>query len=166
MRLPANLGRLLPALCLGVLLSACSTFGQRDPLRIDLVGLEPLPGQGMEMRFMVKLRVQNPNDEPIGYNGIALDLDVNGQPLASGVSDQTGEVPRFGERVVSVPLTVSAFSAFRQAWGLSNNAPTRGMPYVVKGKLAGGLFGTVRFSEKGTLDFSGPAVGAPKTKGL
>ena len=33
------------------------------------------------------------------------------------------------------------------------------MPYVVKGKLAGGLFGTVRFSEKGTLDFSGPAVG-------
>ena len=142
MRLPANLGRLLPALCLGVLLSACSTFGQRDPLRIDLVGLEPLPGQGMEMRFMVKLRVQNPNDEPIEYNGIALDLDVNGQPLASGVSDQTGEVPRFGERVVSVPLTVSAFSAFRQAWGLSNNAPTRGMPYVVKGKLAGGLFGT------------------------
>ncbi|MFU3037141.1 LEA type 2 family protein [Pseudomonas aeruginosa] len=109
MRLPANLGRLLPALCLGVLLSACSTFGQRDPLRIDLVGLEPLPGQGMEMRFMVKLRVQNPNDEPIEYNGIALDLDVNGQPLASGVSDQTGEVPRFGERVVSVPLTVSAF---------------------------------------------------------
>ncbi len=85
------------------------------------------------MRFMVKLRVQNPNDEPIEYNGIALDLDVNGQPLASGVSDQTGEVPRFGERVVSVPLTVSAFSAFRQAWGLSNNAPTRGMPYVVKG---------------------------------
>ena len=74
-------------------------------------------------------------------------------------------MPRFGERVVSVPLTVSAFSAFRQAWGLSNNAPTRGMPYVVKGKLAGGLFGTVRFSEKGTLDFSGPAVGAPKTKG-
>ena len=67
---------------------------------------------------MVKLRVQNPNDEPIEYNGIALDLDVNGQPLASGVSDQTGEVPRFGERVVSVPLTVSAFSAFRQAWGL------------------------------------------------
>ncbi len=120
----------------------------------------------MEMRFMVKLRVQNPNDEPIEYNGIALDLDVNGQGLASGVSDQTGEVPRFGERVVSVPLTVSAFSAFRQAWGLSNNAPTRGMPYVVKGKLAGGLFGTVRFSEKGTLDFSGPAVGAPKTKGL
>lgn len=166
MRLPANLGRLLPALCLGVLLSACSTFGQRDPLRIDLVGLEPLPGQGMEMRFMVKLRVQNPNDQPIEYNGIALDLDVNGQPLASGVSDQTGEVPRFGERVVSVPLTVSAFSAFRQAWGLSNNAPTRGLPYVVKGKLAGGLFGTVRFSEKGTLDFPGPAVGVPKTKGL
>ena len=39
------------------------------------------------------------------------------------------------------------------------------MPYVVKGKLAGGLFGTVRFSEKGTLDFSGPSA-RRRPKGL
>lgn len=161
-----SLAKFLLCILLACGLGACSSLMPRDPLRIDLVGLEPLPGQGLELRFLVKLRVQNPNDEAVDYRGVALQLEVNGQPLASGVSDQTGEVPRFGERVVSVPLTVSAFSAFRQAWGLSNNAPTRGMPYVVKGKLAGGLFGTVRFSEKGTLDFSGPAVGAPKTKGL
>jgi LEA14-like dessication related protein len=34
--------------------------------------------------------VQNPNESPIDYNGIAINLEVNGQPLAAGVSDQQG----------------------------------------------------------------------------
>lgn len=140
-------------------LGACaSLFGQRDPLRIDLVGLEPLAGQGMEARFTVKLRVQNPNEDAIDYNGIALDLSVNGQPLASGVSDVSGQVPRFGEKVITVPVTISAFSAIRQAWGLSGGPPRQGMPYEINGKLAGGLFGTVRFNDKGVLNWPEPKV--------
>lgn len=140
-------------------LGACaSLFGQRDPLRIDLVGLEPAAGQGMEARFVVKLRVQNPNDQAIDYNGIALDLSVNGQPLASGVSDESGQVPRFGEKVITVPVSVSAFSAIRQAWGLSGGPPRQGMPYEINGKLAGGLFGTVRFNDKGVLNWPQPVA--------
>ncbi len=140
-------------------LGACSSlFGLRDPLRVDLVGLEPVAGQGMEARFMVKLRVQNPNDDAIDYNGIALDLAVNGQPLASGVSDASGQVPRFGEKVISVPVSFSAFSVIRQAWGLSGGPPREGMPYEINGKLAGGLFGTVRFNDKGVLNWPVPKV--------
>ena len=140
-------------------LGACSSlFGLRDPLRVDLVGLEPVTGQGMEARFAVKLRVQNPNEEAIDYNGIALDLAVNGQPLASGVSDASGQIPRFGEKVISVPISISAFSAFRQAWGLSGGPPRQGMPYEINGKLAGGLFGTVRFNDKGVLNWPAPKV--------
>ncbi|MBM7062898.1 LEA type 2 family protein [Pseudomonas sp. UL073] len=143
-------------------LSACASFTERDPLRIDLAGLEPLPGQGMEMRFLLKLRVQNPNDEVISYNGVALDLTVNGQPLASGVSDQRGEVPRFGESLIEVPLTISAFSAFRQAWGLSSRPPLEGLPYVLSGKLGGGLWGTRRFNDSGTLNLPAP-LSQPRT---
>jgi len=140
-------------------LGACSTlFGGRDPLRVDLVGLEPIAGQGMEARFAVKLRVQNPNEDAIDYNGIALDLAVNGQPLASGVSDASGQVPCFGEKVISVPVSISAFSAIRQAWSLSGGPPRQGMPYELNGKLAGGLFGTVRFSDKGVLNWPQPVA--------
>ena len=114
----------------------------------DLVGLEPLPGQGLEVRFAVKLRVQNPNDRAVNFNGMALDLDVNGQPLASGVSDQSGSVPRFGETVVSVPVSISAFSVMRQAWGVAGYQPGQEVPYRLRGKLADGLFGTRRFSDK------------------
>jgi len=136
-------------------LAACSTL-DRDPLRIDLVGLEPLLGQGLEVRFAVKLRVQNPNDTAIDYNGVALDLNVNGQPLASGVSDQSGQVPRFGETILSVPVTISAFSVMRQTWGMAGYQPGQGLPYTIKGKLAGGLLGTVRFTDKGVLDMPRP----------
>lgn len=140
----------------GLLLSlgACASwFGGSDPLRVDLVGLEPLPSQGMEARFAVKLRVQNPNDSTIDYHGVSLDLSVNGRPLASGVSDQSGQVPRFGEQVLSVPVSISAFRLMRQAMGLGNAPPLKGLPYELSGKLAGGLFGTVRFSDRGVLDW-------------
>lgn len=132
-------------------LSACALFPNRDPVTINVVGLEPLPSQELEVRFAIKLRVQNPNETTIDYNGIALDLDVNGHSLASGVSDQSGSIPRFSETIVSVPVSVSAFWVLRQTLGLSQTQTLDNLPYVLRGKLAGGLFGTMRFVDSGTL---------------
>jgi LEA14-like dessication related protein len=70
----------------------------REPLRVNVAGLEPLAGEGLEMRFNVKLRIQNPNDTPLEFQGVSLQLDLNGKPFASGVSDEAGVVPRFGCR--------------------------------------------------------------------
>lgn len=153
---PRLLQALLCAL-LGLILAGCTTLIPRDPLQIDLVGLEPLAGQGMEVRFAVVLRVQNPNEQPLDFNGVALELDINDQLLASGVSDQRGQVPRFGEALIRVPLSITAFSALRQAWAAAGYQQGRGLPYALRGKLAGGLFGTARFSDSGTLDWPQPA---------
>jgi hypothetical protein len=137
-------------------LGACALFPHRDPVNVSVAGIEPLPSQDMEMRMAVKLRVQNPNDTAIEYNGIAVDLNVNGRPLASGVSDQAGRIERFGEAVLVVPMSVSAFSVLRQTMVLGRAQSLNGLPYELHGKLAGGLFGTVRFSEEGTLDLPAP----------
>ncbi|MCF4997902.1 hypothetical protein GIW70_15260 [Pseudomonas syringae] len=150
--------RRLHAVILSLLLlslSACALFPHRDPVNINVVGIEPLPSQELEVRFAIKLRVQNPNDTAIDYNGIALDLDVNGHSLASGVSDQSGTIARFGETVVSVPVSVSAFSVLRQTLGLSQTQTLDNLPYVLRGKLAGGLFGTMRFTDSGKLSLPG-----------
>ena len=133
-------------------LGACALLPQRDPVNISVVGFEPLPSQDLELRIAVKLRLQNPNDTTIDYDGVALDLDINGRGLASGVSDQHGSIGRYSEAVLTVPVSVSAFSALRQALGLSQSQRLQGLPYVVRGKLAGGLFGTVRFKESGVID--------------
>ncbi len=149
----------LPALLLTLLLAGCAALSARDPLNVQVAGIQPLPGEGLELRMAVKLRIQNPNDLALDYDGVALDLEVNGRRLASGVSDARGSVPRFGETVLSVPMTVSAFSAARQALGLAEHIGMDEVPYVLRGKLAGGLFGTQRFVEKGTLDMSGVLTG-------
>ena len=140
-------------------LSACALLPNRDPLNINVVGFEPLQSQDMEVRFAVKIRVQNPNETAITYNGVALDLSVNGQPLASGVSDQSGSIGRFSETVLSVPVSVSAFSVLRQTLGLSQTQTLNNLPYVLRGKLAGGLFGTMRFTDSGKLSLPGSTVG-------
>jgi LEA14-like dessication related protein len=134
-------------------LNGCAGLLNRDDMRVNLVGIEPLQGQGLEMRFAVKLRVQNPNDSAIDYDGVALDLDVNGRAFASGVSNQRGTVPRFGETVISVPVTVSAFSVARQALGFASGDTTSKVSYAVHGRLAGGVLGGARFSDKGLIDF-------------
>lgn len=141
-------------------LSACAIYPNNDPLNINVVGIQPLQSQDMEVRFAVKIRVQNPNGTNINYNGVALDLDINGQPFASGVSDESGTVARYSETVLSVPVSVSAFSVLRQTFGLSQAQTLNNMPYVLRGKLAGGLFGTRRFVDSGKLSFPGPVTGS------
>ncbi|MDX2351412.1 LEA type 2 family protein [Stutzerimonas xanthomarina] len=147
--------RLLSVCLLMLTLTACAAVFDHDPLNVQVAGIQPLPGEGLELRMAVKLRVQNPNDRALDYNGVALDLQINGRRLASGVSDARGSVPRFGETVLSVPVTISAFSAARQALGLAEHIGLDEVPYVLRGKLAGGVFGTQRFVEKGTLDLEG-----------
>ncbi|SAL23348.1 late embryogenesis abundant protein [Caballeronia peredens] len=139
-------------------LDGCAGFFNRDSLRVSVAGIEPLEGQGLEMRFAVKLRVQNPNESPLDFDGVALDLDLNGRPFASGVSDQRGTVPRFGETIVSVPVTVSAISVARQAFGFATGDTVNKVSYAVRGKLAGGAFGGARFADTGYVDL--PAGGA------
>lgn len=160
--------RPLQPLCAAALLltlSACALLPNRDPLNINVVGIEPLPGQGMEARMAVKLRLQNPNEGAIDYNGVALELEVNDRLLASGVSDQQGSIGRFSETVLVVPVSISAFAALRQAVGLTQNQRLTNLPYTLRGKLAGGVFGTMRFEDSGTLDLPGSLSGRTLPQG-
>ena len=142
---------LWPLLCSSALVG-CSALPNRDPLSIDVAGIEPLPGEGLELRLAVRVRIQNPNDTSIEYSGAALNLQLNGRKLASGVSAATGTVPRYGEAVLEIPVTVSALSMARQVLGFMNEQDQRNVSYTVKGKLEGGVFGTRRFTDEGTFE--------------
>jgi LEA14-like dessication related protein len=143
-----------------VVVTACSALPTRDPLQVTVAGVEPLQGQGLEMRMLVKLRVQNPNDSQIDYNGVSLKLDVQGKTLASGVSDQAGSVTRFGESVIEVPVTISAMNIARQVMGAMGGKTIEKVDYILNGKLNGSLFSTVRFKSAGTLDLPKTMPGA------
>jgi LEA14-like dessication related protein len=139
--------------------SACATLP--DPLDVTVAGIEPLQGEGMEIRMLVKLRVQNPNDAEIAYTGASVKLDVLGKTFASGVSGNAGIVPRFGEAVVEVPVSVSVLRMVRQVMGMVDGKPLDKVQYEMSGKLQTGSFSAVRFSTSGVLELPKNAGAAP-----
>lgn len=150
---------ILPLLIL--LISGCATLSGADAANVRVVGFEPLPNEGFEVRFALKLRVQNPNESALSYDGLSVNLDLDGKGLASGVSNVAGEIPRFSDAVLTVPVSISAFSVVRQLLALAGGAQgdesaTAKQPinYVLKGKLgaAKGSLAATRFSDRGELD--------------
>ena len=138
-----------------LLLNACATLPDHEPIQVFVAGMEPLPGEGLEVRMLVKLRVQNPNEAPIDYDGISLKLDVQGQTYASGVSDGRGTIPRFGEAVIDVPVTISTLRVAFQAFGhmRDGKAPEK-LAYKLKGRLGRSSFASMSFATEGELDLS------------
>jgi hypothetical protein len=149
-------------LACAVLAGGCASLAHRDPLNVTVAGIEGLPGEGMELRLLVKLRVQNPNDAPVEFDGVAVDLDVQGKSFASGVSSEVGVVPRYGETVVSVPVTVSMLRMARQVVGMLDGKHIDKVTYDMHGKLSGiTAFTTHRFSASGEFDLPQNMPGTP-----
>jgi LEA14-like dessication related protein len=141
-------------------LGGCAEWLGHDPLRVNVAGLEPLDSQGMEVRFNMKLRIQNPNSAPVSYSGISVDLEVNGKAFASGVSPASGSVPAFGEAVVSVPVTVSALAAIHQMFVFVDRSQYGQIEYILRGRLSGtGITGSTRFIDQGSLSVPFPYIG-------
>jgi len=134
-------------------LGGCATMG-RDPLNVSVAGIEPMKGEGMELRLGVKLRVQNPNDSPISYDGAHVELDVEGKTFATGVSDVSGTIPRYGEELITIPVTVPAIRMAIGAIQVINGKYAGKVNYDLQGKLDGPTFSSVRFTSEGQLDLS------------
>lgn len=139
-------------------LAACAGLQFRDPVQVSVAGVEALPGEGFEMRMLVKLRVQNPNETPIDFDGVYLRLRVQDKTFATGVSDQRGHVPRFGDTVVGVAVTVPALGIVRQAVGLLDGKPTDKVVYELDGKLNTALLGGLKFQSQGELSLPGAST--------
>ncbi len=146
-----------------VALGGCASLPDRDPIQVTVAGIESLPGEGMEIRMLVKLRVQNPNPAPINFTGTYLKLDVLDKTFASGVSNESGTVPAFGEAIVAVPVTVSVLRMVRNVVGMLDGKPVEKVTYELSGKLSGGVFETQRFSAQGEFQLSPAAASSEAT---
>ncbi|GAB3332325.1 LEA type 2 family protein [Marilutibacter aestuarii] len=158
--------RLLPpaawlvGIALAWMLSACASMPHRDPLNVDVAGVESLPGEGLEIRLAVTLRIQNPNADAVDFDGAALALSLNDRTLATGVSDSAGRVPAYGERLLTVPVTIPAIKAIQHVVGFARDPGQAPLRYRVDGKLEGGWFGTRRFSNEVEFELPGAPRGA------
>ena len=145
-------------------LAGCATLP--DPVNVSVAGIDSLPGEGLELRMLVKLRVQNPNDVAVPFRGASLRMEVQRRTFATGVMDTTGTLPALGETVVDVPVTVSALNVIRQVLGVMEGQSLNKIQYSLSGKLhTGGLSG-LRFGTDGVLDAPADWSRSNKAPGL
>ena len=64
-------------------------------------------------------------------------------------------MPRFGEAVISIPVTVSVLRMARQVMGMLDGKPVDKITYELRGKLNDTGLGSLRFRSRGDLTLPG-----------
>lgn len=108
-------------------------------------------GNLLEQRFVLTLRVTNPNRFEIPVQGLSFTLDVADQPFAHGVGNRPVTIPALGDGLVEVNATTGLASFLSQFRHLGKTPGA--IPYRLKGRLVtGGHFGDLDFDQRGEMD--------------
>ncbi len=140
--------RALIACFASTLLAACAT--PAAPPQVNVASVHRIEAGPLELRFMARLRVQNPNSTPIDFSGATVEMKLYGKVIGTGVSSAGGYVPPLGETLVDIPITVSGLGDVRQAIGVYG-APDRKLDTVLTGRLVGSRFENLSFEWRGEL---------------
>lgn len=142
--------RLLIVLCVAAL-GACAGLGSlaRKP-EVSIAGLSLVQARLFEQRFALRLRISNPNDVDLPINGLSFEVEINGQPFITGLSDRPVTVPRFGEATLEVMATSTAGSALKQLRELQKGGRER-IDYRISGRLQLSGIGALPFERRGDL---------------
>lgn len=137
----------------------CAGVGTRlEPPRVSLANIKIEEVTGLETAFEIQMRVLNANDVVLNVKGIQADLDINGQPFATGVSNTPVEIPAYGSELVTVTLYSSVIKMFKSVYGLTESQE---LSYHLKGKIrvsagSGMLPSTLPFRSQGQVTLKPP----------
>lgn len=141
-----------------VFISACAGIGLSDfdEPEVELIGLEPLPSTGMEARFLVRLRVVNPNSIPLSIDGMSYEVFIRDSKVFTGVSNEALNVEAYSEATAELEVAASVFGSLALLKDLMSQPPDNGLPYRLNAKLSrSGIGGAIRVSREGTLSLNG-----------
>ena len=152
----------LPLIVLCV--TACATVpSDIESPKISIANIEPKDFAVMEQVFDVRLRIQNPNDQELGINGLKFDIELNDKEFGNGMSGQQITVPRFGSEMVNVEVITSLGSFLRQFQELNKSGVgkvryrLKGTAYVVSPSSF-----KLPFDEKGEVDLGLDPMNQPQ----
>ena len=147
-------------LCLATLvlaLSGCFSlpkdFNSLKEPKVSLAGLAIKDMNPLQPRFLVRLNVTNPNDLAVDLEGADVDLALNGQPVATGVSRSPLTLAKFGSSQMDVEVTANTLGMLQQIMLLQSKSS---IDYAVTGHLNVlnwlGPLGKLPFNFKGAVD--------------
>ena len=123
-------------------------LGMQKP-EVSVANIRLLDGNLLEQRFLLTLRVMNPNTSEIAIEGLTFKVDLNGQPFAKGVGNQPVVIPRLGEAMVEVTATTGLGGLLRQLKAFKGREK---VDYRISGRLVTGNFGGIDFDQTGEVE--------------
>jgi len=108
----------------------------------------------LEQQLGLVLRLRNPNDTDLALRGLKVKLNVDGEPFATGLSNEKVTVPALGEKTVTVEAVSSTSELLNQLRGVTGLKDIR---YTIAGTafLRGESDRKLPFEQKGVLRLSG-----------
>lgn len=149
--------RLLVLAASGVLLAACSSPLVRiHAPDISISQFSLVDVQLLEQRYHLQLRIQNPNPYSLPIAGMHYRLFLNGIEFAHGVSNQSVEIPAYGERLVEVDM-VSTIGTLLDQIQRGQLIPEDGIRYRLTGEVdVRSRLTPVGFDYHGTIPLNTP----------
>lgn len=99
-------------------LPGCANLYQdRDPPKVSVQSFRMLPEEGVP-RFEIKMRIINPNTEPLDIAGVAYTIEVMGRELLAGVTNEVPLVEGYSEEVLTLEAGLQLFELVRFVAGL------------------------------------------------
>jgi LEA14-like dessication related protein len=119
-----------------ILVSGCaSLFWMGEKPNVEIVSIMPKEMRLLEQTFLMELRIQNPSDTNLDISGMAFELEINGQPFARGVSNQSVTVERLSTKIIQVEAYTGLTSILRQLSEARKGNYTSGFKYRLKGSV-------------------------------
>tara|TARA_B110000977_G_scaffold188488_1_gene256775 strand:- start:186 stop:668 length:483 start_codon:yes stop_codon:yes gene_type:complete len=131
--------RALPIRCFSaaivLFLSGCASLSPDfDEPTVEVISIKALPAKGFEQNFEIGLKLTNPNNFELPFNGISCELSVAGATLARGVTADIPTAGAYGEARFVVPVSTSVVGGFKVIKALMDNQG-QGISYQLKAKL-------------------------------
>ena len=88
---------------------------------ISIIALQPLPAEGIEQRFVVGLRITNPNPIRVVVKGMSVRVELNDFPVLSGVSNEVPVLEPYGDVTTSITVGSDLINSLRLLASLINS---------------------------------------------
>jgi len=121
-------------------LAGCSTWFSsdfKDP-RVQLKNVEIIKARLLEQQFMLRFRIDNPNERSLPVRGLVYTVHLNDIELASGESSGWATVPANGFEYYEVPIHTNLWRHMKYVVRLLEK-PDRPIAYRLDGELKTGL---------------------------
>lgn len=109
----------------------------QDP-EVRLVKVDVVKARLLEQQFILRFRIDNPNDASFPVRGLDYSVQLNGVPLASGESREWFNVPARGHQVFDVPVRTNLWRHLKDIVRALED-PDQPIRYSLSGEVRTGL---------------------------